>query len=201
MKIKFSFLIAILITTCSINVLAQKAVLFGVRDNEYARIGYQDKWNWYVMVEHSVFVTKLKNQVINGYAGYKGNVQKLKYNGCLYGGIHYGGMYKMMGGMAEVKYPLLSWCNMFGGIRPHYDTSYGYDTAFRAGLSFAFHKAISLRGEFTSYPEYRLCEKRIKAGLDFKVMELIVSPEISIPIEGNIETIRLLMNFRYELHL
>ncbi len=86
MKIKFLFLITILITTCSINVLAQKAVLLGVRDNEYARIGYQDKWNWYVMVEHSVFVTKLKNQVINGYAGYKGNAQKLKYNGCLYGG-------------------------------------------------------------------------------------------------------------------
>lgn len=201
MNIKFFLITTFLITTCNIQAFGQRALLLGVRDNEYARIGYQDKKNWYILAEHSVFVTKLKNQVINGYVGYKGTLKELQYNGCVYGGVHYRGLYKMMGGMIEMKYPILSWCNVYGGIRPHYDTSYGYDTAFKAGLSFALHKAISLRGEFTSYPEYRLCEKRIKAGFDFKVMNLKVSPELSIPIENNIETIRLLMSFKYELNL
>lgn len=199
MKVKFFIFIVILFTVYSVDAFGQKAILLGVRDNEYARIGYQDRRNWYVIAEHSIFVTKLKNQVINGYAGYKGSLQKLEYDGCLYGGVHYGGMYKMIGGIAEAKYPVLSWCSVFGGVRPHYDTSYGYDTALRVGLSFALHKAISLRGEFTSYPEYRLCEKRIKTGFDFNVMDLKVSPELSIPIEGNLENIRLLMRFQYEL--
>lgn len=201
MNIKFFLITTFFITTCSIQAFGQRAILLGVRDNEYARIGYKDKKNWYILAEHSVFVTKLKNQVINGYAGYKGALKELQYNGCVYGGVHYRRLYKMMGGMIEVQYPILPWCNIFGGVRPHYDSSYGYDTAFKAGLSFVLHKAISFRGEFTSYPEYRLCEKRIKVGLDFKVMNLNVSPEVSIPVESNMETTRLLMSFKYELNL
>lgn len=84
MNIKFFLITAYLIITCSIQAFGQRAILLGVRDNEYARIGYQDKKNWYIQVEHSVFVTKLKNQVINGYAGYKGTLKELQYNGCVY---------------------------------------------------------------------------------------------------------------------
>lgn len=198
MNIRFFVTILAFVAAVNVEIFGQRAILLGVRDNEYARIGFLDKRNWYLMAEHSVFVTKLKNQVINGYAGYKGNWHKLKYDGCVYGGVHYGGMFKMAGVMANVNYPVKAWCNIFGGIRPHYDTSYGYDTAFKAGLSFAVHKSISLRGEFTNYPEYRLCEKRIKAGIDFNVLGLSVSPELSVPLEGSLENIRLLMGFCYK---
>lgn len=198
MRMKVFLFIVFSVFVKGLNTFGQRALLLGVRDNEYARVGYQDRRNWYIIAEHSVFVTKLKNQTINGYAGYKGEVGKFEYNGCMYGGMNYAGLYRMAGIITEVKYPILTWCNVFGGIRPHYDTSYGYNTAFRAGLSFAIHKAISLRGELTSYPEYRLCEKRIKVGLDFRILELSVSPELSVPLEGNIENIRLMLGFRYD---
>lgn len=199
MRIKFFLFILFFTFTCGIRAFGQRTLLFGMRDNEYARIGYQDRRNWYVIAEHSVFVTKLKNQAIHGYAGYKGEVRKFEYNGCMYGGLNYAGGYRMAGVMAEVDYSVLAWWKIFGGIRPHYDTAYGYDTALKAGVSFALHKDIAFRGEFTSYPEYRLCEKRIKAGLDFNVKGLKVSPEISVPVEGNLENIRLIMGFKYEL--
>lgn len=73
MNIRFFVTVIAFIAAVNIEIFGQGAILLGVRDNEYARIGFLDKRKWYVMAEHSVFVTKLKNQVINGYAGYKGN--------------------------------------------------------------------------------------------------------------------------------
>ena len=172
-------------------------VMLGVRDNQFARIGIIIKNNYFLIAEQSVLVTKLKNQFINGYIGYKGKYNKLTYSGYIYSGYQYSNRFRTYGGMVETGYDFFKYIKLYAGIRPHYDSSYGYDTAYKIGLNFLLNKSISIRGEYTSYPEFRLCEKRIKGGIDINVMNIYVSPQLSIPIDGNLENIRFLNSFNY----
>lgn len=180
--------------------VSAQSILVGVRDNQYARIGYTCK-HWSGILEHSVFTSKFKNQVLNGYVGYQSQTGQLEYRGTLYGGFQYNKLYHSYGGMCEGKYLLTSWCYVEGGIRPHYDSSYGYETAYLGEVGFKLHQEIYLTTSYTNYPEYRLCEERIKGGLLIKVRNLEVKPELSIPVHSKMENLRFLLSFDYELKL
>lgn len=180
--------------------VSAQSILVGVRDNQYTRIGYAYK-HWSGILEHSVFTSKFKNQVLNGYVEYQGNTGRLEYRGTVYGGFQYNKLYHSYGGMCEGIYPLASWCYVEGGIRPHYDSSYGYETAYWGGVGFKLHREIYLTASYTNYPEYRLCEERIKGGLLIKVRNLEVKPELSIPIHSKMENLRFLLSFGYNLKI
>lgn len=200
MSIKRFFSLISLIIIISTSIYSQ-TIFMGVRDNQFVQLGYIDKQNWFVIAENSVFVTKMKNQSFNGYLGYKNAIFNINYMGCIYGGLHYNKLYNSYGGIVELDYDTFSWLRIKGGIRPHYDSDYGYRTAFLGALSFRVHEDISLQVEYSNYPEYRLCESRLKAGALFEVKRLSIKPEISVPTEGNMENIRLLMSFGYKLYL
>lgn len=67
---------------------SSQSTLLGVRDNQFARIGYAHN-NLSITFEHSVFITKFKNQVLNGYLKYQGTIGQINYYGTLYSGFHY----------------------------------------------------------------------------------------------------------------
>lgn len=180
--------------------LSAQSIILGIRDNQFARVGFFCK-HWVGILEHSAFTTKLKNQVLNGYVGYQGTFKQLEYEGTLYGGVQYNKLYHIYGGMCEGKYKLTSWFFIKVGFRPHYDSSYGYKTAYLGGCEFKLHKEIYLITSYTNYPEYRTCIDRIKGGLSLKVKNLTITPLLSIPIKNNIENIRLSISFKYILLL
>lgn len=179
---------------------SSQSILLGVRDNQFARIGYSHN-NLSITFEHSVFITKFKNQVLNGYLKYQGTIGQINYYGTLYSGFHYSNLYHSYGGICELKYFITPWWQIKGGIRPHYDSNYGYKTAYLGNLSFKLHHDIYLIATYSNYPEYRLCEKRVKGGLLLHVQNLEVKPEISIPINNKMENIRFLLSFNYELKI
>lgn len=179
---------------------SSQSILLGVRDNQFARIGYTYR-NWSGILENSIFITKFKNQVLNGYLNYRGEIGKINYYGTLYSGFHYNNFYHSYGGICELKYSIIPWCFIRGGIRPHYDSNYGYKTAYTGNLGVKLHHDIYLLATYTNYPEYRLCNERIKGGLLLQVQNLEVQPEISIPINNKIENIRFLLSFNYKLRI
>lgn len=202
MKLKIYILIAI-INLFGINKVAgqENTLLLGVRDNVFAKIGYVHKNNWFIIAEQSLFISDIKNQVINGYTGYKSTWRNLSYKGCIYGATAYNKNYTAYGIIAEANCNTGKYFNFIAGIRPHYDSTYGYVTGYKGEACFKFHENITLKSEITNYPEYRFCIHRFKAGLIFKVFNLSVTPEISIPLKDYYENIRMLISFNYLLHL
>ena len=199
MKLARIFIAAVAILTAIFPVRSQ-SILLGVRDNQFAQIGYAQR-GWSLMIEQSVFVSKFSNQSVNGYLQYQDKVSRWTYSCSAYAGMHYGNMYKSCGCICELGFPLLSWLDINGGVRPHYDTDYGYETAFMGGIRLKLHQDIRATLEYTNYPEYRLCEDRVNAGFVFTVHNLQAKPEISIPVNGNREYIRFLVSLKYELEL
>lgn len=190
---------AIIIQTAILSIYSQ-SILLGVRDNQFAQIGYTQR-GWSLMLEQTFFVSKFSNQSLNGYLQYQGKASRLAYSCNIYMGMHYNNLYKSCGCLCELGFPLLPWLDINGGIRPHYDTSYGYETAFMGGIKLKLHKDVGAVLKYTNYPEYRLCEDRINAGLIFGVHNLQAKPEISIPMDGNKEYIRFLVSIKYCLEL
>lgn len=180
--------------------VSAQSIILGIRDNQYARLGYTHK-HWSGVIEQSVFASKFKNQVLNGYLGYNAIYKQLKYNGTIYGGVHYNKLYHSYGLKCEGNYQLTSWCHVKVGLCEHFDSSYGYETTYLGSIGFKLYKEIYLITSYTNYPEYRLCEERIKSGLILKINDLFVKPEISIPIRSKLENVRLLLSFNYKLNI
>ena len=52
--------------------------------------------------------------------------------------------------------------------------------------------------QYTTIPEYRLSEKRVRAGFIFSYKELQVTPMLSIPVGEEIKSMRILCSFQYK---
>ena len=68
-------------------------------------------------------------------------------------------------------------------INPHYDSGYKYKTCWRAGASFRVYKELRLVAEYTTIPEYRESEKRVRFGFRYGTERMWVMPLISAGIE------------------
>ena len=58
---------------------------------------------------------------------------------------------------------------------------------------------MGLIGQYTTVPEYRMSEKRIRAGFIFKDNNLSVSPIMSIPAKKDFKSMRVLVSMDYTL--
>lgn len=178
---------------------SQSYVIMGIRDNSYAQIDYSYRSKYYIKAEQSLFIAKAKNQTLCLYLGYLGKYRNINYNCSIYKGIHYNNYFGTMGGFIDIKTKFWDILDFYLGLRPHYDSAYKYKTCYKIGLGLNFHKEITFVTIYQNYPEYRLCEDRINTGLKFKVNNLVVFPNISIPIHNKKEDIRLLLSFGYKL--
>ena len=74
-----------------------------------------------------------------------------------------------------------------------------YKTLYSGGVRIGSFKGISLVGEYTTIPQYRVSEDRIKAGIVVESGKLWIKPEISFPINGEHTTGRVICNFGYTI--
>lgn len=192
----------ILFTALLLTVVARGLAQFGVgvRDNRYIYGDFTFARHLEVKLEHSVFSEKFGYQYVRGYFGYKNGWNDLTYKTQAYFGTTYNGSYYSAGALVKGRYTLVRRLLVDAALNPHYDSDYGYKTCFSAGLGCVITKNIDILAAYTTIPEYRMSEKRVRAGFDFHVKSLSVYPELSIAVDGSSKTksLRALMGFRYQ---
>ena len=148
-----------------------KSIFVGVRNNKYASIGFQAK-NWSVGLENTIFIRHLNEQYIRA-----------------------NGTFRYSTGVWGVKF----------SAEAFFGTNYAgrfYDSGLKIGLAACrVIQEAALVLDITNIPEYRMVEHRIVPGILFRAHKLWVRPELSIPLNDNVQFTRVLISFRYDFLL
>jgi len=178
---------------------APAQVHLSLRDNRYASIGYHfwDKYD--LKLEHSMFPEKPGFQYVRANAEANFSVEQLMISYKLYFGMLYNQNFYDVGGDLKLNYTFINRINLFADVNPHYDSGYESETNYGAGASVRVYKGMGIVGQYTTVPEYRLSEKRIRAGFIFKDDNLSVSPIMSIPAKKDFKSMRVLVSMDYSL--
>lgn len=182
--------------TAAMSLSAQFTI--GVRDTRYPFLKYRFLKHFDAKVEHSVYSEKWKYQYVRLYLGADYSVSKFTFRAEPYFGTTYGDVYYSTGAYVGATARPIDIIGLEAAVVPHYDSGLGYTTCynFRAGVNIIPQLAVQVG--FTNRPEYRLPERRLRAGLHFEVGKLNVTPELSIPVsseEG--KNVRVLMSMAY----
>jgi hypothetical protein len=178
-------------------------LIMGVRNTNFAFIGYQSHRNWNVRLENSMFVRQLSWQHARVYGEYTKQWDKMGLEASVepYVGSNYSGQFYDTGLWLGLTKKLGNKTVLNASIIPAYDSGKGYRTYYESFLSYALLNEVALKLKFTNFPEYRNPEKRICIGLVFDSGNLQINPEITIPTEGDVRTSRINISFQYELRL
>lgn len=182
MKLRLILLLA-LTTLFGYSASAQWAV--GMRDTRYINVNYTFAKNWNVKFEQSIYAEKIGFQYFRLYASYNRSFGRVSVKGEPYYGMTYNNNYRNLGLNIDGKVEALKWLAVRAGFTPHYDSGLGYKSLYAASLEFNCTKQIAVLATATNRPEYRMPENRIRGGFRFKVKNLFVQPEISIPVNGD----------------
>ena len=174
-------------------------VHLSLRDNRYAGVGYLFLDKYDLKLEHSMFPEKLGFQYIRANVESKYTVEQLMIFYKLYLGMLYNQNFYDVGGNLKLNYNLVDRIDLFADVNPHYDSGYEYETNYGAGANVRLYKGVWLAGQYTTVPEYRMSEKRIRVGFIFKEKNLNVSPVISIPAKKEFKSMRVLVSMDYSL--
>ena len=189
--------IALLILLC-VGIKASAQVQIGWRDTYYAQIAYQYKDTWSVKLEHSVYSEHIEYQKVRLYLGYEKDWDRVNLKIEPYFSTLWNAAYLDFGALVKSDVRVLNRWNLDATINPHYDTQAKYNTCFSAGTSVLLAEQISLIAHYSNIPEFRTPESRLRVGLSFKVQNLSLVPELSIPLEGQKKTVRVLFSFKYQ---
>lgn len=190
----------LLFLLCHIAVYGQ-AFSLGLRDSQFAQLGieYREKWN--ATVEHSLFNINPGNQKIRLMAGYSQSWQRVRLDITPYVSTLWNRGYWDCGAMLAGKACLNSILSFKAILNPHYDSGIGYATCFTVGTEINVYKAVGLTAQYSTIPDYRLSENRVRVGLFLRQRDLWVQPEISIPVGVESHNPRILCSFGYRFDL
>ena len=174
---------------------AQVAV--GLRDNRYGFISYTHQEHWLLKLEHSIYAEKFSFQKIRLAIGYQHRHDNFIWGVSPYFSTLYNVDYQDFGTFINGEYQPIKGIALKGVVNPHYDSGYDYTTCFQAGVSVYLYKGMGAEMHYSTITEYRISEKRIRVGLTFSEGNLLVSPLISVPAEGNVKSIRVLCGCSY----
>lgn len=180
----------------TVSVSAQ--VFLGLRDNQYVSVGYTYRQFWSVKLEHSVFSQEFSTQYVRFMLGYRHCGERIGIEVIPYYGTLYNGDFYNVGVEFSGQWRMLRNWGIECTANPHYDSGYDYKTCFMVGTNLHLYKAISAVLQYSTIPEYRMKEERVKFGFEFKVNELCVIPLLSIPIDSSGKNMRVLCNLRYQ---
>lgn len=184
---RYLILLFSLLVVC-LNGKAQISI--GLKDSRYAFLNYTLKDHYGFRIDQSLYSSKISTQYLRGTVGYHSDFDSLKLEGDAYFGSAYGGAYQNYGASASVVYHPIKWMSLIGTANPHYDTFYGFDFCYKAGIIGHVHKDIDLLAYYTTIPDFRQSEKRVRAGFNFHILNLQVEPTISLPLVKPIESVR-----------
>lgn len=191
------FIASIMAACLALSAAAQFGI--GLRDTRYVNVNYTFARYFNLELEHSVYAEKFKCQHIRFAAAYTRDVSNWRFQAKPYFGTLYNGNYYDLGALATVQYRPIERLALEGTLNPHYDSGLKYKTCFRVGATCQVYKALSLVAQYSTIPEYRESEKRVRAGLRFDVDHLWVMPLLSIPVEsGKTKSIRVAVGCGYQ---
>jgi len=184
----------------------------GFRNSHFASVQYTFANHTAVAVEQSLFAEKLQCQHIRLYGIYPPLqlTSRINLSGEAYFGTTYNGSYQDMGAVVTANANIFHGnnekatgrTNIYASVNPHYDTTLKYKTCFAAGFETHLCRSISFVSEYTTIPEYRQSEQRLRCGFRFFIMSqnygsLSVQPLVSIPLEELPQNSRFHVNFTY----
>lgn len=180
-----------------ISVFVKAQLFVGLRDTKYVYGGYLFECGMNTCLEHSVYSDKFAFQKVRLNIGYTHKWNNINMRIKTYMSTLWNGAYQDYGLQVGADYFMIDWWGISGTVNTHYDSGLRYETCYLIGTTFNVNEHISFLANYTTIPEYRKSEKRIRGGVAFKVGGLKVIPEISIPIKEQINTIRLLCSMEY----
>ncbi len=178
---------------------AQAQFNVGIRDTRYVYAGYTWDKKFSVQLEHSIYSEKMQYQYVRLYAGYQHTFfDNLSFKVSPYYGMTWNNNYRNGGVLFDLSYNYKR-AGVYGILNPHYDSTFHYETMFRLGAKFDITRQIAVCADYNTIPVYRQSEKSVRAGFDFKVKNLSVSPMLSIPVAGNqkLNYVSVLLSFNY----
>lgn len=181
--------------------LSTRSIYVGLRNNEYARIGFQ-AGTWSVGLENTLWVRSPKEQYIRAAGSYRLNtgLWNVFFSADAFAGVNYAG--RFYDGSVKVGLDKTLGRFSFGaGAMALYDSEMGYNTCYTVHAGCRIVQDASIVVNLTNIPEYRMPEHRIVPGLLFRTRKLWVCPELSIPLRDSIKFTRVLLSFRYDFLL
>lgn len=187
----------IMFVMAALPLLSYAQLDLSLRDTRFASIGYTLKNHWLFRIESSVLSADASHQNGRVYAGYTHKIKGLTGTILPYAGMAWNADYKLSGAIINAKYNILGHAIVEATYNPHWDSMYGFDNCYMAGVEIPATKEMSVVARFQNIPEYRVVAKRVRVGLKFKVNNLIVKPEVSFAPNKELKPIRMIVDFCY----
>lgn len=200
-------LILILFHVFSCGRVLSQSIEFGLRDTQFAKLGYVLKNNVYFNIEQSLLNVKMKEQSGCFHLGYRQIMRQWDNDICLYAGTEYSGRWHKLGAYIQSCYVFN---NVFltGVINTNYDSgldfqfNYDIDVGYTIGrIKKCNLENLIVNVSFGNIPEFRDNVNNLRVGAKIISGGLWVQPEVSIPgINKNVNYIRVLCNFGWRIY-
>ena len=177
---KRNVLILLMMSLACFNLSAQLGL--GLRDTRFVNVNYTIGGKYNIELEHSLYNEKFSKQHVRLSFSYKTDISHFTIKCKPYFGTIYSADYCDLGVRLGATYHI-GRVDLGADINPHYDSGYKYTTCWRAGASCRVYKELRLVAEYTTIPEYRESEKRVRAGFRYGTERLWVMPLFSTCIE------------------
>ena len=194
MKLRF-FVISLMMVFYTTSSYAQ--IFVGLRDNRIGVVGYTMKQKYSLFAEQSLYSQKPSTQHIRAALAYNYSIARLDYGGLVYIGGQWNGGYFDYGASVGGKLKIQEFGSIDLVANPHFDSGYQFLICVKAGVTVKITDEIGFIAHYSSIPEFRMVENRIRVGLRFINKRLQVSPVISFPLNEDPRTLRVLTSFMY----
>lgn len=172
----------------------------GMTDSRYVYGIYTPVKHLDISLQHSLYSEKFGFQRIGVGVDYGMPFGKgFRWEAGAFGATTWNRNYQVVGAHASLGYAFKR-LGLLAKIQPYYDSGLGYNTAWMAQASCRIIDSMSILAGYSTIPEYRVSEKRIRGGFEFRVAQLKVRPELSVSLDGNtrMKNLRVLMSMQYD---
>lgn len=177
-------LIAVLTAAMACTAAVAQRVELGLRDTRFIYAKWNITNHFNIGLEHSVYSEKFKLQHIRLAAAYHTAIKNFNIECMPYFGTVYNGDYYDLGALLTAGYRIAGRVTLEASVNPHYDSGLEYKTCWRAGATCRIWRELSAVAQYSTIPEYRQSEKRVRLGLRFDTQRLWVMPLVSISVAG-----------------
>ncbi len=153
----------------------------GLRDTRFVNINYTFANAYNVELEHSLYDEAFKLQHLRLAFTYQTDIKHFTIRCKPYFGTTYNTAYYDFGLQASVIYHI-GRVQLGATINPHYDSGLKYKTCWSAGAACRVYKIFSVTAQYTTVPEFRQSENRIRAGFRVDTKHLWVMPLYSFDV-------------------
>lgn len=172
----------------------------GITDSRYVYGCYALKSKIKFKIEHSLYSEKVGFQRVGVGVGYEKQLPLgFSLGGSVMGATTWNRNYQLVSAEASLKYDYRR-VGLEAVVNPRYDSGLHYDTCWKAGAKVKISDPISVCMDYSTIPLYRMSEQRLSGGFEFSVLNLRVTPELSVSMEKTtrLKNMRVLMSMNYE---